>query len=150
VFVDNLKTSPWAIITQMNVTSPAVSDTMTVLAAMMDTVAHNCDIWAAIIAADDLTHIELYINGAGLTKSVTDLAFTFGVWHNVGLIFDGTTLRAYLDGVVSQTGNITNLTNLPSAAGNFGRQYYYNGTTGADKVMRMSKCSIFTTGITIG
>jgi hypothetical protein len=143
--IDNMKTSPWAVMTRMKVTTAVTGDAQAWFASAGDA-AHVADIVLAVLGADDTTHLELWINGGGPTKLVTNLVPTFDAWCDVGLVFDGSTLWGMLNGVKSSAG-ITDLTNMPATPGTLGRQYYYNGTTGADKVMRMSRAAVFSTGV---
>jgi len=148
-FTDNLKTSPWAVMTQVKVEVAVSGDSQTIFCAANGG-SSQVDIYYGLFGGDDLTHLELYVNGSGTTKVVTNLVPTFNAWHNVGIVFDGTTIWGYLDGVYSSTG-VTDLTNVPNGGGgNVGRIYVYNGTTGADKTMHIARCAFFSTGVTIG
>lgn len=53
-----------------------------------------------------------YLDGAGVTRSVLASSITTGVWHHLVVLYDGSQLRVYIDGLQSNAGV------LPAPAGN--------------------------------
>ena len=66
------------------------------------------------VNSTDTTHIVLQLTGTGTTSVVSTTAID-GAWHNYMISFDGTTVKAWQDGVV--VASQATLTNLMTDAG---------------------------------
>ena len=78
------------------------------------------------------------IQDRGWNSGNTDLTFANGEWYYINIIFSGTTVKLYANGVLKATDSITSYTfnrNLTTGSGQpYESNYYWNGGIAAFRV----------------
>jgi len=67
------------------------------------------------------------INGTSDTCTSTGNKFTTNTWHHIGMVWTGTEIKIYIDGVLSSN-SCSRITSLPNTAGNLSIGSYESGS----------------------
>ncbi len=138
VFVSNQKTHPWAVFHRVKIITTPDSQTTMLFPTCNST---NTEIGIVLRGAISTTKLSFWVNGNSPTTKVSaQTADIAGTYHNVGMVFDTTTLHLVYDGSVVDT--LTDLTNFDTTPANT-RAYCGNGTTAANQEFHLDKWAFF-------
>ncbi len=132
--VSNSRTGIWGIVCRAKLTTAPVNTGLLILANMQD---GSTDVYFGCRGATTVANYVVNTNGGAVD---TGIAIDTTAFHDFALVNDGTTLRAYIDGV--QVYSIAVSTLIGTGAG-YPRWYCSNGLTGGNQETYFGKIAVF-------
>ncbi len=135
--VANIKTSHWALVERLKVMTTIDANATMVFMSMND--FSTGYVALTLRGAISTANFGIFVNFASSTSlDTTQAVDTAGTtYHDVGMVFDGTTIWLTYDGVKVSTG-LSTLTNVGTVAGGV-RLFSVNGTTTVNREFRISR-----------